>query len=170
MLSGQKPLTPLLEVVGRPVGFLAVVQRRGPGGRGDDRGVRGPVSEGALAIVRAPRQGRGGGVGEGTPPDRLLHLARRHGAEVVAASVPSRHGRPQVDYEGEDVEAEDEGDDPLQDRGVVEVAAVPRHAEADGEAELDDDERQLHPEGEPQDSVLAVFYWECGLDYGRVWE
>lgn len=144
--------------------MFAVVQWRGSGGGGYDGGVRDAIGEGALAVVGAPRQRGGGGVGEGASADRLLHLPRGHGAEVVPAAVPGGHGRPEVDDEGEDVEAEDEGDDPFQDGGLVEVAAVPRHAEADGEPELDDDEGELHPEGEPEDSVLAVFYvGGCGV-------
>lgn len=94
MVSGQKPPTPLLEMVGRPVRLLVVIQWRSSGGGGYDRGMRGPISEGALAIMHAPRQPSCRSVGERTSPDRLLYLPRRHGTEVVPAPVPGRHGGP----------------------------------------------------------------------------
>lgn len=125
---------------------------------GDHGGIRaGVLGEGALAVVRGPREGGGSGVGVGAPADGVLHLARGHGAQVVAPSVAGGDGGPEVDDEGEDVEAEDQGDDPLEDGGGVDVAAQPGHAEADGQGELDDDEEQLYPEREAQDPVLAVF-------------
>lgn len=63
--------------------------------------------------------------------------------------VSRGHGRVQVDEEREDVEGENEGDDPLEDGGlVVELLEIGRD-EGDREEQLDDDEDQLNPEGYP---------------------
>lgn len=62
----------------------------------------------------------------------------------------------QIEQEAEDVEGEDQGDDPLEDGGDVALVR-PRGADEDsGERDLDQDERQLDPEADAQDAVLAV--------------
>ena len=65
-------------------------------------------------------------------------------------------GGQEVDDEGEDVECEDEGDDPLEDGGDVFVVAPVGGDEDDGEDEFDDDEGELDVEGDFEDAVLAV--------------
>jgi len=92
------------------------------------------ISECAVAIVGSPRQR--GSVGVVSGPDSLLHLARCHATlQVVPAARPvpaaGRDSGPQVNGEGEDVEAEDGGHDPLDDSGYVEVAPEVVHDEGD---------------------------------------
>lgn len=65
---------------------------------------------------------------------RLLHAVRLVGA------VARGHGRVQVDEEGEDVKGENEGDDPLEDGGLVVALLEVGGDEGDGEEQLDDDE------------------------------
>lgn len=75
---------------------------------------------------------------------------------AVAAAVLGADGRVQVDEEGEDIEAEDQRDDPLQHGGRV-VAAVPgQDDERDRQHDRHRDEGELDPEGHAQDAVLAV--------------
>lgn len=66
------------------------------------------------------------------------------------------HGGHEVDGIAPHVEGEDERDDPLAHGGGVVVVPLAQHAERDGQAQLDEDEEQLHPEGDAQDAVLAV--------------
>lgn len=79
------------------------------------------IGEGPLTIVGAPWQRHGGSVGVRAAADRFLHLARIHGPEVVSAAVARADGGPEIDYEGDDVEGEDEGDDPFENGGAVPV-------------------------------------------------
>lgn len=53
------------------------------------------------------------------------------------------HGGPQVDGEGEDVEGEDDGDDPLDDSGGVVLLDALAGAEGDAERDLDDNEEEF---------------------------
>lgn len=90
----------------------------------------------------------------------FLHLM--HGRSTVprlsavVAAMLGVHGRVQVHVEGEDVEAEDEGDDPLEDGGDVPVLEAVHNNKGDGQADGDDDEGQLDPEGDGEDAVLGV--------------
>lgn len=92
----------------------------------------------------------------------LLHLAGRggvvHAGRLVAHAALGFDGGPQVDEEGEDVEGEDEGDDPLEDGGHVVVLAEVVDGEGDGQRQLDQDKGELDPERDAQDAVLAVSY------------
>lgn len=63
---------------------------------------------------------------------------------------------PQVDGEGQGVEAEDEGDGPLEVGGVCEVVLVGEGTECDDERGFDDDEGELDPERQAKQRVLAV--------------
>lgn len=75
---------------------------------------------------------------------------------AVVAAVLGVDGRVQVDVEGEDVEAEDEGDDPLEHGGGVVEAVLCQDDKGDGQGDGDEDEGELDPEGDAQDAVLAV--------------
>ena len=63
--------------------------------------------------------------------------------------------RQEIDKEGQHIEGEDESDDPFEDRCNVLPAIERASCEDDGEYDLDDDEDQLHPEGQPEDGVFA---------------
>jgi hypothetical protein len=64
----------------------------------------------------------------------------------------------QVDVEGEYVEGEDEGDDPLENRGGVGGLLEVAGAEGDGQNYLDDDEDELDVEGYAEDAVVVVIW------------
>lgn len=71
----------------------------------------------------------------------------------------SADGRQQVDDEGEHVSGEDEGNDPFEDgTGVLLRLLVASHAdtEADGQADLDNDEGKLDREADEQDAMLGA--------------
>lgn len=93
---------------------------------------------------------------------RLFHLYRTCGAPLPAHppehlhphAVPCPyaldddhllgvHRGPQVDGEGEDVEGEDDGDDPLDDSGGVVLVNAGAGTECDAERELDDNEEEF---------------------------
>ena len=57
------------------------------------------------------------------------------------------HAGQEVDKETDDVAGEDGSDDPLHHGGHVTIAAESQVAKDDGEADLDEDEGQLDPEG-----------------------
>lgn len=94
----------------------------------------------------------------------LLHLlvGRAPDGRVVRlealARVAGAHGGEEVDVEGEDVKGEDEGDGPLEHGscvgGLFEVAGC----EGDGEDHLDDDEGELDPERDAEDSVVCIVW------------
>lgn len=78
----------------------------------------------------------------------------------LAVSVLGVDGRKQVDEEGEDVECENECDRPLENgSGVIALFEV-AGAEGDCEADFEEDEAELDPEGCAEDAVFTVF---CGL-------
>lgn len=80
----------------------------------------------------------------------LAHLAgleRVHRPQRVRLLPLARvHRGQQVNHEGEDVEREDEGDDPLEDGRDVVVLLRHRHAERDEEPQLHEYEDDLRPE------------------------
>lgn len=91
----------------------------------------------------------------------VVGCGRSRGDEV-RLGVPSvgalcADGRVEVDDEGDGVEGEDEGDDPLEDGGRVSLLLAAEDAEGDDEGELDDDESELYPEGEAEHAVFVVF-------------
>lgn len=100
-------------------------------------------------------------IGQPASTPSLLHMARR---DVPILTRPERatlagaHGRVQVDEEGEDVHGEDEGDEPLEDGGRVEVVREVAGDEGDGEDDFDDNEGELNEEGEAEDAVFAVVW------------
>lgn len=65
-------------------------------------------------------------------------------------------GGPQVDGEGPDIGGEDEGDDPFQVGGDGPIVGSHIDEEGNGEAELDEDERELDPEGSAEDAKAAI--------------
>jgi hypothetical protein len=75
---------------------------------------------------------------------------------IDAGHVFGLHGRVKVDIEGEDVKREDEGDDPLEHGAGVVVSCEGTGDEGDGEEDFDNDEDELNPEGDAQDSVVTV--------------
>ena len=75
-------------------------------------------------------------------------------AKAVVLVLGARR-RQEIDDEAPDVEDVDEGDGPLDDGGPVVVVLIGEDAEGDGEAELDEDEGELDPEGRAQDAVFA---------------
>lgn len=85
-----------------------------------------------------------------------LHGHGELGVRVAALVVLCADGGDEVDGEAPDVEGVDEGDDPFEDGGRVPPRLAVADAEADGHAELDDDEGELEPEGDAQDAVLSV--------------
>lgn len=87
----------------------------------------------------------------------------RSRGDEVGLGVPSvrtlcADGRVEVDDEGDGVEGEDEGDDPLEDGGRISLLLAAEDAEGDDEGELDDDEDELYPEGEAEHAVFAIFW------------
>lgn len=68
------------------------------------------------------------------------------GRRGVPGSLAGAHGRVEVNEEGEDVEGEDEGDQPLEDGGGVPVAGPVAADESDGQDDFQDDEREFDPE------------------------
>lgn len=86
-------------------------------------------------------------VGLPLPADPPPHLdpcpAERPPASGDGVHVLRVHRGPQVDDEGEDVEGEDGGDDPLEDGGLVVHLLAGADGEGDAEGELDDDEEEL---------------------------
>lgn len=118
------------------------------------------VRQGALALLGVALGREDAGVGGVVG---LLHAAGGVGAAGAGAAegvavVAGGHGRVEVDEEGEDVEGEDEGDGPLENRGRVVVAQEVGRDEGDGQDELDEDEGQLDPEGDAEDTVLAILW------------
>ena len=84
----------------------------------------------------------------------LLHLL----ADALGQVMLCPHGRKEIEKEGEDVESEDEGDDPLEDSRDVLLRGEHRSGEDDGEDKLDKYEGELDPEGDAQDAVVAILY------------
>lgn len=85
----------------------------------------------------------------------LIILRANRGPKAVLLVARADRGQ-KVDDETPDVEDVDERDDPFQNGGGVDAAVAALHdAEGDGEGELDDDEEQLHPEGDAQDAEFA---------------
>lgn len=80
----------------------------------------------------------------------------RVGALEAVTHVTGADGREEVDVKREDVEAEYEGDDPLEDGGRVLRFAKISHSEGDGQDDLDDDEGELDVEGNLDDPVFTV--------------
>lgn len=125
---------------------------------------RPPVRAG-LEIVGGRHAGvlvRAGAVGGQGCTGLLMRMGVGHLFHFRLESPPLRRvvratdAGQQVEQEGEDVEGEDEGDDPLEHGGDVPVAGPARAREADGQDDLDDDEGQLDPEADAEDAVGAV--------------
>jgi len=68
------------------------------------------------------------------------------------------HSGYQIDKEAKHVEGEDERDRPLQDAGRVVFVLEIAHAEGDCEHDFHQDEGELYPEGDAQNTVLAEMY------------
>jgi hypothetical protein len=66
------------------------------------------------------------------------------------------HCRNEIDGETPYIESVDESNDPFNYRSRVVVCAVAKDAKCDGETELDEDEGEFDPEGNAEDTVLAV--------------
>lgn len=92
-------------------------------------------------------------VGGGT----FLHGVRRGLHEAAGAGL-GLDGRCEIDVEGDGVKGEDEGDDPLEDGADVGQVAEGGGGKCDGEAELDDDEGELHPEGHSKNTEVTVVW------------
>lgn len=73
--------------------------------------------------------------------------------ETILLVAGAGHGQ-EVDDEAPDVEDVAERDDPLEDGGFVDFAAALQHTEGDGEAALKEDEAELDPEADGEDTVF----------------
>lgn len=83
----------------------------------------------------------------------LLHLVL-----AVALGVGlGADGRVQVDGEGEDEEGKQERDGPLEHGGGVFRLGEVEGDEGNGEADLDDDDDELGPEGGAEVALVSVF-------------
>lgn len=71
----------------------------------------------------------------------------------VTRILPRRH---KVNQEAKHVEEVDQRDGPLQHRSDVVMLPHVLHAEPDGQADLDEDEGELHPEAQAQHAEFAV--------------
>ena len=105
---------------------------------------RGVIREIALILDIAGRR----------PVAALLHLL----ADALGQVVLCADARQEVEEEGEDVEGEDEGNDPLEDGGDVLLGGEHGGGEDDGEDDLDEDEDEFDPEADAQDAVVAVVH------------
>ena len=74
---------------------------------------------------------------------------------TVTASRSIR--RPQINDEAKDVEGEDQTNDPLENSPDIIALPIKHVAEDDRQRDLNDDEDEFDPEGEPEDAVFAVF-------------
>lgn len=79
-----------------------------------------------------------------------LHLG------LLGLVVLGARGGEEVDEEAGDVEAVDVRNGPLKDSSDVPNSLLRADAECDGQADFGDDEKQLDPEGDSQDGMLAV--------------
>jgi len=114
-------------------------------------------AEGALAVDGVPGQAHG----PVSAPVLLVDLVAAHGVERVPPLGTRVDRGPEVDDKGEHIEGKNQGDDPLEHSGDVVVAVEVHDAEDDHQAELEDDEDELDPEGYPQVAVLAVLLAEA---------
>lgn len=95
----------------------------------------------------------------------VLHLM--HGRSTVprlsaiVAVVLGVNSRVQVHIEREDVKAEDHRDDPFKDGRRVIFLVVTKHDERNSQADGDDNEGQLDPEGDGEYAVLGVVHAEA---------
>jgi hypothetical protein len=66
------------------------------------------------------------------------------------------YARQQINHKTENVQSKNERDDPFNDGGGIAVADFGEDAEGDGEGDFGEDEEELYPEGEAEDTVVAV--------------
>lgn len=83
---------------------------------------------------------------------------------LVVSPVPSGplgpDGGIQIDPKRKDIETKNKRNRPLQHRGGVVVLSEIATSKRDGQDDLDDDKRQLDPEGNAEDAVLAIAHAE----------
>lgn len=66
------------------------------------------------------------------------------------------HAGPKIEHKTEDVEGEDKGHDPLENRGGIPVVGPGCAYKDDSEDDLSEDESELDPEADSQDSVMTI--------------
>lgn len=64
--------------------------------------------------------------------------------------------RQEIDGKAPHVESVDERNDPFADCGAIVVISIGEHSECDRKADFDEDEGEFDPEGDSEDTVLAV--------------
>lgn len=85
---------------------------------------------------------------------RLLH---RHVEFRLLRSIMLRPNRRQeIDGKAPHVESVDERNDPFADCGAIIVISISEHSECDCKTNFNKDEGEFDPEGDSEDSVLAV--------------
>jgi len=83
----------------------------------------------------------------------LVVLSANGRTEAILLVAGAGHGQ-EVDDEAPDVEDVAERDDPLEDSGFVDFTATLKHTEGNGETALQEDETELDPEADGEDTVL----------------
>jgi hypothetical protein len=107
----------------------------------------------------------GAAIGDALVADAaLLHLVRGGLDEALGVGLCA-DGGGEVDPEGDCVEGEDDGDDPLEDGGGVVVVGEVAAGKGYGEDDLDEDKGELDPEGDAEDAVFAVYLVIVRLDH-----
>ena len=84
----------------------------------------------------------------------LIVLSANGRTEAILLVAGAGHGQ-EVDDEAPDVEDVAEGHDPLENGGLVDVTAAFKHTEGDGKTALQEDESELDPEADGEDTVFS---------------